>query len=277
VEVAVYLNGEPLAFLMEAPYLVDWTPDEVGGEFTIAARATDDDGIVAWSAPVGVLVLGTALIARYEAEAAATGGDVTTESDAGASDGSYVRMGTGSGSVTWTLDTPEPGIHVLRGAVSVGIRGPLNPRPVGALLDGPAGGWVVVEKSITLELGQNSLLLSKGAAGEVWIDYLDLVPPSLVTDTIPADDFPTEYRLEANYPNPFNPSTIVPFTAPAAGHVRVSIHDLTGRRVAGLVDGWRPAGRHEVAFDGTHLASGVYVVRLQAGSVLVSRPIVLLK
>jgi hypothetical protein len=47
--------------------------------------------------------------------------------------------------------------------------------------------------------------------------------------------------------------------------------------VAELADGWRPAGRHEVVFDGHRLASGVYVVRLEAGSALLARPVVLVK
>jgi hypothetical protein len=283
-EVAVFVNGEPLATDTEAPFEVDWTPGEVGGEIAITARATDDDGIPVWSAPVNVLVLGTALITRHEAESEAASGDTTTESDAGASGGEYVRMGPESGSIAFALDTPEAGTHVLRfavqlpgGAVAVGLKGPLNPRPVGTLFDAGGEGWVVVEKSIGLPAGPSTLTLSKGAAGEVWIDYLDLVPPSLATDTIPDGGLPTEYRLEANYPNPFNPSTVVPFALPAPGRVRITVHDLTGRRVAELSDGWRPAGRHEVVFDGHRLASGVYVVRLEAGSALLARPVVLVK
>lgn len=282
-EVGFYLNGEPLAFVTEPPFVAEWTPDAVGGEFAITARAVDDDGIVAWSAPVNVLVLGTALITRYEAESATVSGDVTSETDGGASSGGFLRMGSGSGSVVWTLDTPESGTHVFRfavqlpsGSVTVGLQG-TNPRPVGLVLDGPPGTWIVVEKSLPLDVGPNDFSLTKGAAGEVWIDYLDLVPPSLVTDTAPTDVLPTEYSLEANYPNPFNPSTVVPFVLPVAGRVSVSVHDLTGRRVAELVHGWKSAGRHEVSFDGWRLASGVYVVRLLAGSVVLARPVILLK
>ena len=83
--------------------------------------------------------------------------------------------------------------------------------------------------------------------------------------------------LEQNYPNPFNPSTTIMFEVAGAGPVRVSVHDVLGREVAVLVDGFKSAGRHAVTFDGSRVSSGVYYYRLQTARGSLSRPLVLTK
>ena len=71
-----------------------------------------------------------------------------------------------------------------------------------------------------------------------------------------------------NYPNPFNPQTLIRFTVPATQHVTLHVFDALGRRVAVLVDEVRSAGAHEVAFDASSLPSGMYFYRLQAGGLV---------
>ncbi|WP_457651477.1 T9SS type A sorting domain-containing protein [Rhodocaloribacter sp.] len=88
---------------------------------------------------------------------------------------------------------------------------------------------------------------------------------------------PATFRLEANYPNPFNPATRIPYALPAAGPVRLTVHDALGREVARLVDGLQPAGMHAVTFDAGDLPSGLYLYRLQSGAFVETRAMVLLK
>jgi hypothetical protein len=76
--------------------------------------------------------------------------------------------------------------------------------------------------------------------------------------------------LHQNTPNPFNPRTTIRFDLPAAGPVRLSVYDLTGRLVKVLVEGEIPAGSHEAVWDGRDasgrgMASGNYFARLEAG------------
>ena len=92
-----------------------------------------------------------------------------------------------------------------------------------------------------------------------------------------AEGVPSAFALESNYPNPFNPETTIPFAVPEATEVRLSVYDVTGRRVALLVEGPLAAGRHEVRFRGDHLASGLYLVRMQAGSFSQVRRMTLVK
>ena len=75
---------------------------------------------------------------------------------------------------------------------------------------------------------------------------------------------PSSFALEGNYPNPFNPTTTIPFAVPEAADVTLAVYDLLGRRVAVLVEGEMAAGRHEAVFEASHLSSGVYLVRLQS-------------
>jgi cyclomaltodextrinase / maltogenic alpha-amylase / neopullulanase len=86
-----------------------------------------------------------------------------------------------------------------------------------------------------------------------------------------------ELVLEANYPNPFNPSTTIAFTLPESGRVRLEVFDLLGRRVAVLADDVRATGRHEVVFDAAGLASGTYLYRLEHGGGSQNRRMTLLK
>ncbi len=86
------------------------------------------------------------------------------------------------------------------------------------------------------------------------------------------ESIPDVVVLEQNFPNPFseaagNPGTTIAFSVPEREYVRLSVYDVTGRKVALLMDGEADPGRYSVPFDAKGLASGVYIYRLQAGGV----------
>lgn len=83
-------------------------------------------------------------------------------------------------------------------------------------------------------------------------------------DGDPEEDLPNTYALARIYPNPFSSRSVVPFEVPHASQVRISVHDMIGREVRVLVNGQISAGHHEAVLDGSRLASGVYLIRLQA-------------
>jgi endonuclease I len=91
-----------------------------------------------------------------------------------------------------------------------------------------------------------------------------------------------DFGLEANYPNPFNPATTIPFTIDRSGNVRVEIFSITGSRVRTLLNDQLSAGSRELQWDGrdfngTQCASGMYIVRLNAAGKTAQRKIALLR
>ena len=88
---------------------------------------------------------------------------------------------------------------------------------------------------------------------------------------------PGSYSLGQNFPNPFNPSTVIRYQLPASSQVSLKVYDVLGREVATLVDTRESAGIYSVSFDGSNLASGVYFYRLQAGNFSDMKKLTLLK
>ncbi len=91
------------------------------------------------------------------------------------------------------------------------------------------------------------------------------VNPPGTTPTEPGA-VPAVFALAPSYPNPFSASTRIRYAVPAAGHVALRVHDSLGRLVATLVDDARPAGYHEAVWEADGAASGVYLVRMEAGT-----------
>ncbi len=79
-----------------------------------------------------------------------------------------------------------------------------------------------------------------------------------------AVELPLEYALEQNYPNPFNPSTSIKYSIPEDGFVKLAVYNMLGEEVAAIVNTTQKAGRYEVNFNASNLASGVYVYRIEA-------------
>jgi hypothetical protein len=107
-----------------------------------------------------------------------------------------------------------------------------------------------------------------------WLDFGSPEPNSVeqIAGVVPDD-----YSLGQNYPNPFNPTTDIEYSLPTSGHVSLKIFNNLGQEVATLFDGNQPAGKYVATFDGSGLASGVYVYQLQSGNVTISKKLVLMK
>lgn len=91
------------------------------------------------------------------------------------------------------------------------------------------------------------------------------------------DGHPSGLMLHPNHPNPFNPVTTLRYDVAEAGRIRLTVFDLAGREIAVLADSHHDAGSHALMFDASHLASGVYVCRLESESDLRIRKLTLIK
>jgi len=88
---------------------------------------------------------------------------------------------------------------------------------------------------------------------------------------------PLTFVLEQNYPNPFNPSTLIKYSVPENGFVKLSVYNLVGEEVIVLVNETVDAGFYEIEFDAAGLPSGIYFYRLQAGSFVETKKMILMK
>jgi len=88
---------------------------------------------------------------------------------------------------------------------------------------------------------------------------------------------PQSVALNQNYPNPFNPTTSISFSLPTQSKVKLDVFDMMGREVTTVAAGGMSAGLHEVHFDGSKLASGEYIYRLNANGKVYLRRMTLLK
>ena len=88
---------------------------------------------------------------------------------------------------------------------------------------------------------------------------------------------PEEFILQQNYPNPFNPTTTISWQSPIGSHQTIKVYDVLGNEVATLVDEYLPVGSFKVEFNAEGLSSGIYFYKLQAGSFVETKKMVLLK
>jgi hypothetical protein len=121
------------------------------------------------------------------------------------------------------------------------------------------------------------------AVSDTFLTFLDVALARVATSVAGnVGEQPLTFRLEQNFPNPFNPSTVIGFTIPTEGRVRIVVLNLLGEPVATLVDETLPAGSHQVTWnglnrDGNIVPSGVYFYKIRHGNQMVTRRMVFVR
>jgi hypothetical protein len=184
--------------------------------------------------------------------------------------GSYSRFSTDyrpdvSGSEEWDIEISHPqgcnGVLRFNGVDEI-------PAGYRVILVSPDDGWPIdlrSQSAYTLQTTKKNLTvrLLVGLDSDVERKLADLLPDS--------------YTLNQNYPNPFNPATTIRYGLPQRSMVNLTIFNALGQQVTQLVSGEQEAGFHDVRFDGSRLASGVYFYRIQAGSFGQTKRLLLLR
>ncbi|MHB8336561.1 MAG: T9SS type A sorting domain-containing protein [Ignavibacteriaceae bacterium] len=91
------------------------------------------------------------------------------------------------------------------------------------------------------------------------------------------NDLPADFSLAQNYPNPFNPTTTINYLVPKTSLVTIMVYDILGNEVANLVNEEKPVGNYKVEFKASKLSSGIYFYRMQAGSFVETKKLILMK
>jgi hypothetical protein len=101
-------------------------------------------------------------------------------------------------------------------------------------------------------------------------------PTSVADDNDPASSV-SDYKIHAVYPNPFNVSTMIAFDLAEAGEATLQLYDINGQKVRTLLNGHYQAGRYAHVIEASDLASGIYILRLEANGQTHSRRLTLIK
>lgn len=194
------------------------------------------------------------------------------------------------------ITKPDTGFAIIKGKVKTILNEPVNGAIVYAIdLSGnvvsytnssndgtymienlPAGEYKLIVETTEYEntTGDNSVIINYGSNSNLTKD-LSLSP--LSTTGVKNSSTPTSYELLQNYPNPFNPKTTIKFAIPEKARVTLEVYNLIGQKVVTLVDNELNTGVYEVEFDGSNLVSGIYLYRIQAGSFVSVKKMLLLK
>ena len=232
-------------------------PDSNGGSLSGIGQATSVDGIH-WTEYAGNPIL-AAVKGSWDSTIVGYPAVVKTM-------GTYYMYYIGSGDVVnfpVGLATSPDGIHWTRA----------SSKPVLT----PQGSWEGTWIGALSVLYRNNtfMLWYNGYAGSWQIGYASASVGPLSVG--PARTYPPGATLEQNYPNPFNPGTTIRYALPEKSRVRLLVYNTLGQVVAHLVDAEEQPGEHEVKFDGTALATGVYFYRLEAGSYARTMKLLLLR
>lgn len=111
-----------------------------------------------------------------------------------------------------------------------------------------------------------------------WWLWAKLAGWNLVNNIInPNNQTLKDFRLEQNFPNPFNPNTRISWQSPESGWQTLKVYDVLGNEIITLVDEFKPSGFYEIEFDATSLSSGVYFYKLKAGDFWAVKRMLLMK
>jgi hypothetical protein len=265
-EVRYFANGEPIGTSLAAPFTLEWSAPQRGA-FRLTAHALDGRGVPGMSPEVRIIAGEVTDLLRLEAENAVFSESVVLVPDASlsylnmSSDG-YIRfegirvVQEGAYSASFRYRIFSTSTHeILVNGESLGIE----------TFGGGVNRWQTKQMTVNLRNGLNTLEMRR-VTGGIHLDYIELAGQGLVVSVDDPINVPRALALGTNYPNPFSLKTTIPYSVEVTGHVRLDVYDATGRLVRRLVDGVQLAGEHEVHFDGSGLASGLYLYRLQGGS-----------
>lgn len=200
--------------------------------------------------------------------------------------GLTVTVINNSAHVTWNANS-EPdvlsgGKYKIYRAMTTGDN-PTNWSHV-ATVNHPTTSWIDQDLYFTGS-GSNKVFYSVSAVDSTnkesvrseydWLYFNNLLQKGQNTST--DEESITEYKMYNNYPNPFNPSTVIKYQLPETVNVTIKLYDMLGREVKEFINDTQEAGYYELNFDGSDLSSGTYIYRITAGDFTDSKKLLLVK
>jgi len=135
-----------------------------------------------------------------------------------------------------------------------------------------AGNIVVSGEFVDTVIFGGTTLVSEGGQ-DMFVAKIERI----IVDVQSQPSLPKEFWLYQNYPNPYNPTTTIVYGLRERTNVELKVFDILGREVISLVNEEQPSGKYEIVFDATSISTGIYFYRLQAGSFVETKKMVLMK
>jgi hypothetical protein len=266
----------------ETPYEIKWTPP-APGEYAIQAIVTDANSAVVESNTLNLLVTNLNVI-TFEAENATRTGGGSVKSSSEASGGKYVDL-TDAWILTFSgINVPESKNYQLS------IRYLLNyesPKTQNLMINGSLFSsiaftapnittWMTYRVDVPLVAGENEIKI-EGSWNWMSFDYIALAGEGLTGIEDVLTNRNLNVTLSQNRPNPFTLTTSITYSLPEPGNVLLEVYDITGKKVAQLVNETETAGTHLYQFNAGNLPGGVYITRLLFNTITTTRRMLLLK
>jgi hypothetical protein len=278
--VIFYAGSDSLGQDTTIPYAFSWKTSKPG-TFAVSAVAVTDGHRIQTTART-VVVNPSVQVRRFEAEASVRTGTLAMVTEATASGGSYIRM-ENDGTLTWNaIPIATAGEYVLR----IGYRLPFDAktqyiningnRVAEVVFDGAVNAWLTKDVPVPLISGQNVIQIEK-FWGYMHVDFIEIRGDGQEVVANERGLMANGFELGSNYPNPFNPSTVIPFSLEQASAVKLDVLDINGRVVMEVANGRYAAGSYALPVSFSGLSSGVYMYRLTVGNQVRIRKLTLLR
>ncbi|MGK9475330.1 cohesin domain-containing protein [Melioribacter sp. OK-6-Me] len=127
------------------------------------------------------------------------------------------------------------------------------------------------------QAGKSYVLMIEVSDGKLTAVSNKVIKVSDVVTGVEEEGVPTEFKLLQNFPNPFNPTTVIKYGLPKEAHVRLTVYNVLGQEITTLVNKNQTAGYHRVSFDATDLNAGIYIYKLEAGDYVSIKKMILVK
>ena len=178
---------------------------------------------------------------------------------------------TGFDNPTVNANGADKGKLIFASAVPQGAKGNVNVLNLRLQVIGESGVSSAVKLSFTA--------MAAAKTFENLLPYMD--NQEIISNTVKVGSNPTEFRLD-NYPNPFNPNTMISYSIPAKGPVKIVIYNTLGQQVRVLINEEQEAGQYNIEWNSRNdhnqlLSSGIYILRMEVADFAKDKKIVLLK
>ncbi|MDR3625601.1 MAG: carboxypeptidase regulatory-like domain-containing protein [Ignavibacteriaceae bacterium] len=190
---------------------------------------------------------------------------------------------TAGGEIAGTIHSKDghslPGTLIsVKNSVGVTVASSITDDSGSYSISGLVQGSYTVTASVTQYTSQQQSVTYDPSFGTTSINNFSLSTASVTGVTSQTSiSAPTKFALENNYPNPFNPSTIISFTLPLNSRVHLEVYNILGQKVAELLNKQMDAGSYSINFNAVHLSSGVYLYRLQTDHFTATKKMILAK